>query len=254
MSDSPTLKDRLDKLVAATEQPGGPEWGTWTMKPLKVSDLRKGAQSNPEKIDPSTPMPPGRPGFQRDEILKKLRLQAMAEARQQGYAEGFAAAKADGYAQGLTEGLQAAEQQVDEHIKQSLSPLLEMMGRFTLAMADEEQMAARAMSALALRVGKMLAQQHLDQHPDAIKEIIKTMMLQEPELQGNPVLWLASSDLDLVKRSMGQALSDAGWQIRADQSLSRGGCRITTAKGEIESTLEQRWEQILERLQIGLSL
>jgi flagellar assembly protein FliH len=254
MSNDRQLSNRLNKLLSDANQASIPDWGTWTMKPLRVKDLARKGESPSRKIDPSTPLPASKPGFQRDEILKQLRLQAMAEARQQGYAEGFEAARAEGYAQGLTEGMQAATQQVDLQIKQALSPLMEMMGRFTLALADEEQMAARAMSALALRVGKMLAQQHIDQHPEAILEVVKSLMLQEPELQGGPALWLATQDCELVKRSMGQALSDAGWQIRADQSLARGSCRITTAKGEIESTLEQRWDQILDRLQVGLSL
>ncbi|WP_275429677.1 FliH/SctL family protein, partial [Serratia marcescens] len=39
----------------------------------------------------------------------------------------------------------------------------------------------------------------------------------------------------------------AGWTLRADGALSRGGCRVSGPEGELDATRESRWQALLAR-------
>lgn len=47
-----------------------------------------------------------------------------------------------------------------------------------------------------------------------------------------------------MKNSLGGELQAAGWQLRADDSLARGGCRVRSASGEMDASLESRWKRV----------
>nr|MBP9956812.1 flagellar assembly protein FliH [Pseudomonas sp.] len=40
----------------------------------------------------------------------------------------------------------------------------------------------------------------------------------------------------------------AGWQLQPDELVSRGGCRVNSASGELDATWESRWDSLLEQL------
>ena len=44
---------------------------------------------------------------------------------------------------------------------------------------------------------------------------------------------------------MQEALTASGWSIVEDTTVERGGCRVGTAQGEADATVEVRWGRIL---------
>jgi hypothetical protein len=55
-------------------------------------------------------------------------------------------------------------------------------------------------------------------------------------------------DAPLVRARLGESLTQSGWQIVEDATLSRGGCRLECQAGDIDASLEHRWQRLMETL------
>lgn len=186
--------------------------------------------------------------FRRNAELEALRQQAHEQARQQGYAEGFAEGRAAGHAQGLEEGRLAGEQELQRQTAEALRPLLELADAFRQALTRFDEQIADRLVDLALATGRHLAGAALEARPEQILDIVRELLHAEPTLTGKPRLWLHPADLLLVKAHLGAEFDAAGWQLQPDDLVTRGGCRVTSASGELDATWESRWESLLEQL------
>ncbi|NLC37416.1 MAG: flagellar assembly protein FliH, partial [Alcaligenaceae bacterium] len=56
------------------------------------------------------------------------------------------------------------------------------------------------------------------------------------------------ADLDLVDEYLQQSGSVTHWRLQADMSIDRGGCVAETALGNIDATLQTRWQRVVSTL------
>ncbi|WP_369751602.1 FliH/SctL family protein [Pandoraea sp. B-6] len=47
---------------------------------------------------------------------------------------------------------------------------------------------------------------------------------------------------------MGAELRAAGWTVRADSTIERGGCKAEAASGEVDATVATRWQRVMAAL------
>ncbi|EWH03499.1 flagellar assembly protein FliH [Halomonas sp. BC04] len=109
-------------------------------------------------------------------------------------------------------------------------------------MLDEE--VANEMVELALATGRQLAGEALKARPRQVLELVRALLHTDPPLTGQQRLWLHPLDHKLVEQHLGQELEAAGWKLQPDDQLSRGGCRVTSASGELDATWETRWQAV----------
>jgi flagellar assembly protein FliH len=164
--------------------------------------------------------------------LARLRL----EAQQQGQAEGYE----KGYLQGQSEGLAAVQAQAGQLHALTLA--------LPAALRLAESSIADDLLALALAVAKQVLGQAVSAEPQAILPVIHELLLAEPALSGAPQLHLHPDDALLVKEHLAEDLKAAGWRIRPDAHVTRGGCRVLASSGEKDATLETRWERVAATL------
>lgn len=222
----------------------GEPWRLWQMDELN----RAATAGTPEDADHLRREAIRQQAFKRNAEFEALREQAREQARQRGYDEGLAQGQADGFARGLEEGRLAGEQQLQEQTTQALQPLLELAREFRQALDQLDGQIAEQLVALALATGRQLAGDALAAQPEQILETVRELLHAEPALTGKPRLWLHPSDLLLVKARLGDELAAAGWQLQPDDLVTRGGCRVTSASGELDATWETRWARITEQL------
>ncbi|MFC2972536.1 flagellar assembly protein FliH [Azotobacter bryophylli] len=220
----------------------GEQWRPWQME-----ELGRPQESRPD------PERQRREALRQQALKREAELQAQCErARQeagrQGYEEGFAAARNEGYARGLEEGRQAGEQELREQTRAALEPLLELGKTFRQALDQLDGDIAERLVDLALAAARQLAGEALEAHPEQILPLIRELLHSEPALSGKPRLWLHPADLALVKARLGDELEAAGWQLQPDASISRGGCRISSASGELDATWEARWARVVSQV------
>ncbi|MCE9682799.1 flagellar assembly protein FliH [Halomonas alkalisoli] len=218
-----------------------PEWPTswrrWQMEELQVEN-RQHEVAQPA-VDTAR-----QEHFRRQAELKALREKVMREAREEGFKAGFEQGRTDGHAQGLAEGRHEAEQELEQRTHEMLEPLKPLAKHFAEALTSLDEEVANEIVELALATGHQLAGEALKARPRQVLELVRALLHTDPPLTGQQRLWLHPLDHKLVEQHLGQELGAAGWTLQPDDQLSRGGCRVTSASGELDATWESRWQAV----------
>lgn len=176
----------------------------------------------------------------RQEEYNKLREQAEAD----GYQAGLARGHEEGFAKGLEEGRQQAEQELAQQTKDTLAPLGNLAKQFSDALTQIDDAIAHDLVALATTTGKQLAAEALNETPERILTLVRELLHTDPPLVGQQRLWLNPDDHAIVEEYLGAELEAANWKLQPDDQLARGGCRVTSAQGELDATFESRWQAV----------
>ncbi|VTU26880.1 Flagellar assembly protein FliH [Variovorax sp. PBS-H4] len=225
---------RPDAAPKPSAKPSLSAWQRWEMGTL---DGDEAGQDNVHalvvpRVDPEV--------LARDNELSRLRLLARAEGRAEGHREGLAKGRAEGHAEGLATGFAAASAHAEQ--------LRALAATLPAALRRAESELADAILTLALDVARQVVHRTLRAEPEWVLPLVQDLLHAEPALQGEPRLLLHPDDVALVKNSLGNELQIAGWQVRPDDTLARGGCRVQSASGEMDASLETRWKSVTAAL------
>jgi flagellar assembly protein FliH len=231
---------RLSAAYAPTRPATPPKpvlsaWQRWEMGTLEeeaAAPQREVEAANAQRIDPAA--------LAREAELERLRLEARAAGEAEGRREGWAQGHAEGRTAGLASGLAAASAHA-EQLRALAATLPDALRRAESELAD-------AILTLALDVARQVVHRTLRAEPEWVLPLVQDLLHAEPALQGEPRLLLHPDDVALVKNSLGNELQIAGWQVRADDTLARGGCRVQSASGEMDASLETRWKSVTAAL------
>ncbi len=214
-------------------------WQRWSMAELR-QELPGAATAPRDRAEELR----RKEAFRRQAELKALREQVLREAREEGYQAGFAEGKQAGHVEGLAEGRQQAQRELQQRIATELAPLAPLANAFAEALATLDEALGNDLVELALATGQQLAGEALKARPRQVLVLIRALLHTEPPLTGQQRLWLHPLDLKLVEEHLGHELQAAGWKLQPDDQISRGGCRVTSASGELDATWESRWEAV----------
>lgn len=165
--------------------------------------------------------------------LARLRLEAQQTGEIEGRQQGFAQGHSEGYAAGLA------------LVQEQAQALRTLMLALPAALRAAEREVADDLLALALDIARQVVhQQALPTEPQPILTLVRELLHMEPALNGSPRLLLHADDAALVQQHLADELQAAGWRIRTDLSITRGGCRVHAASGALDATLETRWERV----------
>jgi flagellar assembly protein FliH len=181
--------------------------------------------------------------------IKALREKTMAAAREEGYREGFEAAHEQGFAKGHEEGLVAGENDAREKTRLALEPIRHLALGFSAALNSLDGNIGEQIAQIALKIGQQLAVDAIKLSPESILGIVRSVLRSDPEMIGKPRLSANPEDIEMIKVAFGQELESLGWTLFGDSQISRGGCKVTSANGEIDATWETRWASIEHEFQ-----
>lgn len=186
---------------------------------------------------------------QREEQERQaLHDQIRQQAEEEGYKAGFQQGHQEGMEKGLAEAAEQAHLELQEQIRSTVTPLKTLGKQFSDALERIDDTIAHDLVELALATGKQLASDALQETPEQILAIVRELLHTEPPLVGQQRLWLNPHDHTLVEEHLGNELRAANWKLQPDDQLARGGCRVTSAQGEIDATFESRWQAIQAQL------
>jgi flagellar assembly protein FliH len=159
-----------------------------------------------------------------------------------------ARARAEGFAAGHREGLEAARGEAlaetsarIARVNQLLQELGEDLNRFDRELAQE-------VVQLGLAVARKMIGATLQVNPEAVRESVEDALRQVVHFRGPITLAVNPEDAPLVRAYLEASPPPNGWTVREDPLVAAGGCRIETAAGEVDSTLESRWHRITAAL------
>lgn len=169
----------------------------------------------------------------------KIELATVAELeqiRQQAYDEG--------YAQGHDAGYAAGAQQIRTEIGQVQA----VMQQLQTELNQVDVQLAQSLLNLSLEIARKMVGQTLQVNPEIILGIVGEAIGNLPHFNQHAHLVLHPEDVDLVRKHMGDQLSQTGWKLLSDPRIERGGCRIETAHTKVDATVEARWKRIVESI------
>jgi len=233
-------------IQSAPPKPVLSAWQRWEMGTLDAADPQSAAPRKPgNDMPPASSAPVTSNALVQAAEMARLRREARAageaEGRREGHAQGLIEGRAHGQAEGLAAGLAAASAHAEQ--------LLALASTLPAALRRAENELADAILTLALDVARQVVHRTLRAEPEWVLPLVQDLLHAEPALQGEPRLLLHPDDVALVKNSLGNELERAGWQVRADDSLARGGCRVQSSSGEMDASMETRWKSVTAALQ-----
>lgn len=185
-------------------------------QPWKLTSL----EGNTVKKTPSDPQAQAQQRAKED----AARVQAI-HAR--AYREGYEAGYSKGASMASAEAVRLAE--LVESAQQELSGL--------------EQGVAEDLVRLALTLARSMVRESLKVHPELVEAVVREAVRDVPPFGQGTRLRVHPEDAKLIETHMAKELG-AGWSIVEDPALTRGGCRIESTAGEIDATLETRWQKL----------
>ncbi len=164
------------------------------------------------------------------ELLEEERMRARQEGLRVGYEEGF------------REGLRQAEAQARDLVMaaMALKEAMEKERQRLLGSLEPE------MARLALEVGEKLALQRLEEDPEALREMIRSVASRAAEKRSLRIR-LSPRDLHLLREAADAfpALAEAeDLELVEDKSLKPGDCVVETVLGTIDARLEVRRRRV----------
>lgn len=244
------MSDRQNPLYDSSGQ-----WRRWELESFDTTPSAAAsdtpASEHQASADPALPDP--------SEVLAEIeRLREAAKAR--GHAEGFAAGHAQGHEaglaegreQGLREGKEAGYDEGRAEGKEASRGEAEKIQRLAQACSQAieniEAETGEALVNLAVNIARQVLRNTLKAEPERILDVIREVLQVDGSHQGILKLRLNPADLELVDQYLQQDGSVTYWRLQADMSIDRGGCIAETALGNIDATLQTRWQRVVSTL------
>lgn len=169
--------------------------------------------------------------------------QAQAQQRARDDAERIKATHQRAYREGYDAGYsKGASMASAEAVR-----LAELVESANQEMAVLEQGVAEDLVRLSLTLARSLVRESLKVHPELIEAIVRESVRDMPPFGQGTRLRLHPEDAKLLEQHLGKELGP-DWAIVEDPALTRGGCKIESTTGEIDATLEMRWQKLCAAL------
>jgi flagellar assembly protein FliH len=181
-------------------------------------------------------------------VLEQHLRRVRDEAHAHGLASGHVAGQAMGYKAGYDQGYEQGVEEGRRDARAEAARLAQMADTFKIALQAADAVVAEALTALALDIAQQVVSQHLTLDPTAVLAVARSVLAAEPALSGAPYLTVNPADLPIVEAYLLEELQAAGWSVRTDPDIERGGCRAHAASGEIDATNVTRWERVAAAL------
>ncbi len=152
-------------------------------------------------------------------------------------------ARADGYLAGHREGLEAGRGEALAQMVPRVARLDELVATLTTDLGRIDRELAADVVQLALTVARNLVGAALQVRPEIVQTCVEDALRQMAQNYGPVHLRVHPDDAEFVREALEASARTPGWSLKEDASMSRGGCCLETAAGEIDATLETRWRR-----------
>lgn len=170
--------------------------------------------------------------------------EGMESGVQEGTQAGLTQGREEGHKEGFATGLAEGEQEI-RRIASELNNLISSLGQSVLETSNSM---APALLDLALDVARAMTKSALKARPEIVIDVIRDAISALPETQGPLAVYLHPEDITLVNAHLAQDATESNWKLIADDTIERGGCRITTAANQVNAENQTRWKRIAESL------
>lgn len=242
----------MSEYKPASSQPyANPGWRRWEMNTVEQAPAATvdGAGNEPLAL-PHDVM------AQLEELGRSIRLKAERAGHDAGYAaghaEGYAAGKAEGLAAGIKEGrdqgFQAGHAEGGDLSKKEAEQLRTLVSACAKSLTTIESDVGQALINLAISIAQQVVRSTLEANPEKILGTVRDILYMENGQDRALQLRVHPEDLQLIREHLADEPSSAKWRLIADETILRGGCTAETILGNIDATLQTRWQRVTSAL------
>ena len=169
--------------------------------------------------------------------LEQISNEAYEDIRQQAYQDGLKQGQEEGYKAGVEAG-QLLIQQQSTALQEAVAQVFEYL-------AGEDDEVEKALVSIITSISRSILRRELSLDSSQIRLVISEAMASLPSNSSNITIYLSQQDHQLLT-----ALGDipAQWQLQIDPALSAGGCRVSNQFSVVDYTLEQQFQQLVDKL------
>lgn len=157
-------------------------------------------------------------------------------------------ARMDGFRAGHREGAEAGRAEA----MANAAPLAARFDELLTALQEDLQRVDRELAhevvQLGLAVARKLVGAALEARPEIVQECVEEALRHVVQTPGPVHVIVHPEDAALVRTQLEVSPRAGAWVLKEDATVARGGCRVLTAAGEVDSTLSSRWERITTAL------
>lgn len=225
--------------MSTSDRQPQPSWRVW-----QPESLLEKAETAPEAAA-ETPLQ-----AHHQLALEALRRQAEQEGFAAGERRGLEEGRSRGYREGFSQGEQEGREQGAAQASAGQQALKEqftrLMGEFQAALASLDSVIPARLVQLALHAARAVLGKQILCDSSLLLEQIRQLLQENLRFTRHVELWVSQHDFPLVSETLGEALETHGWALRVDEQMAAGGCRVTAEEGELDATLETRWQMLCE--------
>lgn len=235
-------------------------WQRWEMQAFELPELASKQRKREEAAKPA--MPDVAQLMAEIEELRQAAVQrghaegfqnGHDQGHQQGYAQGVEEGKAKGHEEGLTLGHEKGftEGQTLAHEQaQQLNTLLTSTQQQLESLYSDM---GEALLNTAVRIASHVVQHTLHTQPELLLHLVRHLLESNMDDQSGISFYVNPSDYNLVHDYLSNREHAPAWRVLEDSSITAGGCKVRTALGDIDATLETRWHRAIHTLNLASS-
>ncbi len=101
---------------------------------------------------------------------------------------------------------------------------------------------------LAVRIAEQVLHRTLKTEPEALLALVDDILKLDTGKSAVLQLYVNPDDQALVRDYLRDNPDASMWRVLPDETITRGGCKARTALGDIDATLEKRWERVVSSI------
>jgi len=154
-------------------------------------------------------------------------------------------AQREGYEAGYREGLAAAKTDVARATAAQTARLNDIINTLNRNLAQLDIQLADSVLDFGLTLARRMVGGALEQHPELVAGVVREGLQLLGQARAPARLLLHPDDARLIREQLGDQCRLNGWSIVEDTGITAGGCRLESAGGELDATVETRWKRLL---------
>lgn len=176
---------------------------------------------------------------QQQEPVEEVRLPT-AEDIERIHQEAWQEGHQEGYQLGLAEG-----RRVGEDFSQRAQALFAALAEERL---QQDHELAEEVLQLSLAIARQVVGASFEVKPELMLKTLQEALTHLPTLSGHPKLIVHPNDAAIVKDWLVHEHGHLNWRVSEDDTMHPGGFRIESTQGELDSSLQTRWQEIVAAL------
>lgn len=189
--------------------------------------------------------------------LKNSLTRLRERAQQQGYDSGHSSGHAEGLKQGLEDGRKqgheegyragydAGHTEGREHAEKAAEHLAGLAHDCAKALAKIEENMGQELINLAVRIAEQVVHRTVKTDPETLLSVVDDILRLDTGKSAILQLYVHPDDLAMVSDYLQDNPDTSLWRVLPDDTITPGGCKARTALGDIDATLEKRWERVV---------